>query len=253
VHYEVLGRGRPIIFLHGWLGSWRYWIPSMQAASTTYRAYALDFWGYGETAKEPDVYSLEKQTDLLEKFLGEMGIQKVALVGHGLGGLVAVQFANCFESMVDRMMLVDCPLGPESINPRLLSSTQADLANWLLDGQPAGSAARVDSLKADANVIQKSLNIIESANIGTVLQAGLKTPCLLAYGQNDPVIVVPNGEVQFAAAYYVHQITLDQCGHFPMLDDPARFQRLLLDFLALESGASPGELQMKEEWKRRVR
>jgi pimeloyl-ACP methyl ester carboxylesterase len=33
VHYEVLGRGRPLIFLHGWVGSWRYWIPVMQAAS----------------------------------------------------------------------------------------------------------------------------------------------------------------------------------------------------------------------------
>ena len=32
VHYEVLGRGRPLIFLHGWVGSWRYWIPVMQAA-----------------------------------------------------------------------------------------------------------------------------------------------------------------------------------------------------------------------------
>ena len=42
VHYEVLGRGRPLLFLHGWVGSWRYWIPSMQAASISYRTYALD-------------------------------------------------------------------------------------------------------------------------------------------------------------------------------------------------------------------
>ena len=52
VHYEVLGRGKPILFLHGWVGSWRYWIQAMQAASTSYRAYACDMWGYGETAKD---------------------------------------------------------------------------------------------------------------------------------------------------------------------------------------------------------
>ena len=44
VHYEALGRGRPIVFLHGWVGSWRYWLSSMQVASTSYRAYALDLY-----------------------------------------------------------------------------------------------------------------------------------------------------------------------------------------------------------------
>ncbi|HEX9028502.1 MAG TPA: alpha/beta fold hydrolase, partial [Anaerolineales bacterium] len=51
VHYEILGRGRPLIFLHGWVGSWRYWIPSMQAASVSFRTYAVDLWGFGDTAK----------------------------------------------------------------------------------------------------------------------------------------------------------------------------------------------------------
>jgi hypothetical protein len=51
----------------------------------------------------------------------------------------------------------------------------------------------------------------------------------------------------------MHHIVLDGTGHFPMLDESARFNRLLTDFLALDSGVSPRELQMKEEWKRRVR
>ena len=40
VHYEALGRGRPIVFLHDWVGSWRYWVNAMQVASTSFRAYA---------------------------------------------------------------------------------------------------------------------------------------------------------------------------------------------------------------------
>jgi pimeloyl-ACP methyl ester carboxylesterase len=81
VHYEVLGRGRPIIFLHGWVGSWRYWIASMQVASTSFRAYGLDLWGFGESAHDPMRYTIDQQTDLLSRFLDEMGIGKVALVG----------------------------------------------------------------------------------------------------------------------------------------------------------------------------
>ena len=76
IHYEALGRGRPIVFLHGWVGSWRYWMSSMQVASTSYRAYALDLFGYGDTTHDPLSYSLEKQAALLTGFLDEMGIGK---------------------------------------------------------------------------------------------------------------------------------------------------------------------------------
>lgn len=46
VHYEVVGRrGAPMIFLHSWLGSWRYWLPTMEHVSERYRTFAIDFWG----------------------------------------------------------------------------------------------------------------------------------------------------------------------------------------------------------------
>jgi len=50
-----------------------------------------------------------------------------------------------------------------------------------------------------------------------------------------------------------HFILFDGSGHFPMLDEPAKFNRLLADFLSLVSGESPRQLQLKEEWRRRVR
>ena len=72
VHYEVIGRGRPIIFLHGWIGSWRYWVPAMQTASTGFRAYGLDMWGFGDTARDSVRYGLDKQVALLDQFLQEL-------------------------------------------------------------------------------------------------------------------------------------------------------------------------------------
>jgi pimeloyl-ACP methyl ester carboxylesterase len=73
------------------------------------------------------------------------------------------------------------------------------------------------------------------------------------YGQNDPAIIPPTTENADALPALFHQLTLDGTGHFPMLDDPNKFNRLLTDFLALDSGMSPKELGLKEEWKRRVR
>ena len=59
IHYEVLGRGKPLIFIHGWLGSWRYWWPSMQAMSSQYRSFAFDLWGFGDSSKAPEQYTID--------------------------------------------------------------------------------------------------------------------------------------------------------------------------------------------------
>jgi pimeloyl-ACP methyl ester carboxylesterase len=110
VHYEVLGRGRPVIFLHGWLGSWRYWIPTMQQLSIKYRCYALDLWGFGDTEKDSARYSFAAQVKLVTDFMDKMGIAKAAVVGHGLGAAVAITFARQFPERAPRMMLISPPL-----------------------------------------------------------------------------------------------------------------------------------------------
>ena len=252
VHYEALGRGRPIIFLHGWVGSWRYWISSMQVASTSYRAYALDLFGYGDTTHDPERYSLEKQAALLTGFLDEMGIGKVAIVGHGLGALVGFYFAAQQPGSVDRIMAISSPLETSGISARLKSASTAELVDWLSDRSAESAAALSDAAKSDQRAIAGSISSFGVNGLFHDFRT-VNVPCLLVYGQNDPSIHVPPLDSTLAYGLHVHQINLEDSGHFPMLDESARFNRLLTDFLALESGLSPQELQLKEEWKRRVR
>ncbi len=110
VHYEVLGRGRPVILVHGWLSSWRYWIPTMQQLSMKYRTYALDLWGYGDSGKDPARCSLDAHVRLLDAFLEKLGIGKVALVGHSLGGAVVIRYALQHPDKVARLMTISAPL-----------------------------------------------------------------------------------------------------------------------------------------------
>jgi len=251
VHYEVIGRGRPIIFMHGWVGSWRYWIPAMQTASTSFRAYAVDMWGFGESARETDRYMLEQQSALLDHFLQEMGIGKVALVGHGLGALVGLLFTMRHPNVVDRIMAVDVPLDIDSVHTRLRAGVITDLVEWLLSKDPATEPARTDATKTDPLALTTSFSSPDSFNVSGRI-ASLTTACLLVYGQNDPALTIPEFDLN-SAPQMMQTMILDQTGHFPMLDDSPRFNRLLSDFLALESGESPRDLQLKEEWRRRVR
>ncbi len=250
VHYEVLGRGRPVIFLHGWVGSWRYWISSMQVTSTSYRAYALDLWGFGDTAHVGANYTLEQQASLIDRFLIEMGIGKVALVGHGMGALVSMTFAQHFSHSVDRVMAVSCPLTYDAINTRLRTSPAADIVDWLSNRTPEATTALADASKADLEAVTKSIEGLRADGFFTAYRA-LNIPTLLVYGERDQAITIPTEETSNSTM--TQQITLEESGHFPMLDETVKFNRLLTDFLALEPGASPSELELREEWRRRVR
>jgi pimeloyl-ACP methyl ester carboxylesterase len=252
VHYEVLGRGRPLIFLHGWVGSWRYWIPAMQTASIAYRAYALDLWGFGDTAKFSPAYSLDRQVELLDRFMYEMGIGRVALIGHGLGAVAAIQYAMRTPEVVDRVMAVGYPLDEGCITPRFRSSTPAELADWLLSKSPLTEPVITDAPKTDGQAVVTSLAGM-SANVLREANTGLHTPCLFVNGLNDPAVAPPDLDRVLTLPLNTHAINFDQSGHFPMLDEGSKFNRLMIDFLSLPSGDSPRELQLKEEWKRRVR
>jgi len=252
VHYEVLGRGRPIIFIHGWVGSWRYWISSMQVASTSFRAYGLDLWGFGESARDPLRYTIDQQTDLLSRFLDEMGIGKVAIVGHGLGALVGFNFCARWTQSVDRMFAVNCPMYYDSINERMRTLAPPDLVNWLSSKTAEATTALADAAKADPKAITESISSFQTNGLFGKMR-DTQIPCLLVYGQNDPAIPAPSADNSINLPHMMHHVVLDSSGHFPMIDETARFNRLLTDFLALDSGVSPRELQLKDEWKRRVR
>ncbi len=92
----------------------------------------------------------------------------------------------------------------------------------------------------------------KEANLAPLMES-LSTPCLLVHGQSDPAIQVPEYDRIMAMPDRIHQVILEESGHFPMIDESPKFHRLMTDFLALVSGESPRQLQFKEEWKRRMR
>jgi pimeloyl-ACP methyl ester carboxylesterase len=224
----------------------------MQAVSTSYRSYAIDFWGFGGSAKEPTRYLLSHQRDLVHQFMYEMGIGKIALIGHGLGAVVGLIFSIQYPALVDRIMAISLPLETSLISPRFLQSSLDELADWLLGGSTEADVTRKEAPKADQDAVLRTLDNLRSIEL-TQLPNRLVTPCLLVNGMNDPAIYSPSTDKISSLPSTIHHISFNQSGHFPMLDQPNKFNRLIIDFLSLESGKSPSEVELKEEWKRRLR
>lgn len=170
VHYEVLGRGKPVILLHSWLGSWRYWIPTMQQLSVKYRTYALDLWGFGDSGKHRTYYNIDGQVELLQGFIDGMALTKAVFVGHGLGAAVLAHFATRNQAnrdKVHRMMVIAPPVydtGTQQLTQNRSSSSPVSPT------PPPPPSPSIDS-QHDASTIMRPSNSDRER-----LQQGQNTP-----------------------------------------------------------------------------
>ncbi len=252
IHYEVLGRSKPVIFIHGWLGSWRYWWPSMQGLSAQHRSFALDLWGFGDSSKLTEAYSISSYVDMLEKFIDKLGISRpLTLIGHGLGAITALKYALEFPDDVGKLVTVSLPLSGNDIDERLAEMDVSSFAKTLGKSQ---SFSEVDTelRKTDQKAVSTLVKGLITEDFANDL-ANCTRPVMVVYGKKDGIVTPPpdNNNHQYNAAGSRFYVGLDDCAHFPMLEHKVAFNRLLLEFI--HSDDSLSELTPKEYWTRRVR
>jgi len=254
IHYEALGRGRPLIFVHGWLGSWRYWWPSMQALSTQYRTFAFDLWGFGDSSKNPDLYNVKAYVDMLEQFVDQLGVAlPVALVGHSLGAAVAMRYASRHPQNVSRLVAVSLPAHGAQVNERLRSLEPDAVLSRILGKSHSFPEVEGEVRKTDPRAM--NLTAVEMSSNGHFSELD-KVNCkvMLVHGEHDPIVSNPSGEFSYLreTGQRRHFVGLDDASHFPMLEDAAVFNRLVYDFLSAGTSLL-SEVSPREMWQRRTR
>jgi pimeloyl-ACP methyl ester carboxylesterase len=256
VHYEYFGRGKPLLFLHGWLGSWRYWMATMEELSSRYRAYALDLWGFGDSDKSRNKYTVHEYVELVHDFLDSLGMLhlRVPLVGHALGAAVAVDFARRYPQHVDRVLAVSLPLTGAAVNRRLLTQGSGSLFDRVLGRDPLAGYrdVEVEVDKTEPLAIDFSVQSVMAHDLHGLI-GDLEVPLLAVYGSRDTVVTLPENDCFHQERGLLRAITFPDSRHFPMLDEAAKFTRLLLDFLDLTEEQSLDVLEVKSEWRRRTR
>ncbi|MBN1485155.1 MAG: alpha/beta hydrolase [Chloroflexia bacterium] len=267
IHYEVFGRGPPVILLHGWLGSWRYWMPTMEALAQDFRTYALDFWGFGDSDKPGDLYTIEDYVHLVSDFMDGLGIPQAFLVGHSLGGVVALCTALSEPNRVSKLVLIDTPLQGGALSTslklvrspfsRILARPNTLIKMWMRalkrvssDWTEMYEEIVEDTAKLDHDAVHQSVENMLSLDLSSKL-GQLYIHSLVVYGERDE-FVDPKQADLFAngSASTTQVFVLSDCRHFPFLDEPSKFNRLLQEFLKSDRG---DELTVKEAWKRRFR
>lgn len=247
IHYEVVGHGQPLIFIHGWIGSWRYWWPTMQSMAVRHRTYAFDLWGFGDSSKHKEFYSLESYVNMLDSFMESIAIRRpVTLVGHALGAAVALRFASRNPGDVKCIAAVTPPISGGGMHERLLTGDPSSIVSRV----PGLSFPEVDRevRKTDVNAFSQLAREINQIDFTAEIQA-CETPLMLVFGEQDQIIKPPSNGLPDPNANLTY-ISL-ACNHFPMLEDSMKFNRLMMELIHAE-----GDLQKispKDHWVRRNR
>ena len=252
VHYEAYGRGQPVILLHGWLGSWGYWLDTMEALKKSHRCYALDFWGFGESGKRRNSYDLGDFADLVDQFMDRLGIESAPVVGHSMGGTVALSLALTRPERVKRVIVVGSPIVGNSLNIFLRLAGRPWIASivWQMpsalqfgikifspyvvkDWSSWYKMITRDLSRTTLQAFFSSINSLHKTDLRPQLP-GITTPVMGIYGVGDRVVKPSQANIIDHSAPVSKVKMMEGSGHFPMLDEPEAFNKELAEFLLYE-------------------
>lgn len=275
--FRVAGEGPPLLLIHGIGDSSATWRTVIPALARTHRVIAPDLLGHGASAKPRADYSVAAYANGMRDLLSVLGIDRVTLVGHSLGGGVAMQFAYQFPEKTERMVLVSSGGAGHAVSPLLRAATlpgaQAALSLLRLPGARgavgAGVAllARLDTgLGLDAPDLKRVVDALPDATARAAFIRTLRAvvdwrgqvvtmldrcylvralPTMLMWGSRDSVLPIGHGYQAHAAMPGSRFEVFDGAGHFPFRTDPRRFVNVLEDFLA---ATAPTEWGV-EDWR----
>jgi pimeloyl-ACP methyl ester carboxylesterase len=190
---------------------------------------------------------------MLLAFMNELGIWQAPLVGHTLGAAVAAELAAKYPDRVSRVLAVGLPLTAEAINQRLLTTGPNEaLARLFWHRQRPHQEVEMGASKMASNAIALTVQSVAQLQLIDTLEE-IDVPLLSVYGALDNVISPDQADELQSNHYAARALVLSGTHHFPMLDQSAKFSRLLRDFMDVQDPDDLQELTVKEEWRRRTR
>jgi pimeloyl-ACP methyl ester carboxylesterase len=263
VIYRIAGSGPPVALIHGMVNSSQHWEAVALRLAKDYTVIAPDLIGHGDSATPRGDYSLGAHAAVIRDLLAVVGVERASLVGHSLGGGVAMQFFYQFPQRVERLALVSSGGLGHEVSPLLRGAALpgASAGLWLAAhprlveglwsagermrergssrgvylqaiaralrplGRPGARTAFLQTLRAVIDVHGQRV----SARDRLYLLRGF--PTLIVWGERDHTIPIEHGRWTHNAVPGSRLVTLPRAAHFPHLEDPEGLADALRDFL----------------------
>jgi pimeloyl-ACP methyl ester carboxylesterase len=254
---------QPLLFVHGLSGSWPNWLEQLPVFGAERHVVAIDLPGFGHSPMPSGEISISGYARLLDRVMGELGIDAAAVVGNSMGGFISAELAIAFPARVERLVLVSAAGVSTTANPQVLRvlPTMRRLERMLL-ASGAWVAARSDTLTrrprtrdALLNVVTRHPGRLPSALAAEQLRGAgtqgfiealqsildydvrerlpeIACPTLIVWGDADRLIPVHDADVFAELIPNSRKVIFEDTGHMSMLERPVAFNALLEEFLA---------------------
>ncbi|MEV6738236.1 alpha/beta hydrolase [Streptomyces sp. NPDC051104] len=279
--YRLAGQGPALVLIHGIGDSSATWAELIPDLARTHTVLAPDLLGHGASDKPRADYSVAAYANGVRDLLTTLGIESATLVGHSLGGGVAMQFAYQFPERTERLILVSAGGVGREVNP-VLRAASLPGAHLML------SALRLPSMRLNLGLFAhlmrlldtdlgqdaaELLTLVDALPDATSRSAFIRTlravvdwrgqavtmldrcyltegmPTLLIWGDRDGVVPVRHAHRAHEAMPGSRLEIFEGAGHFPFHTDPARFLALVEEFT---SGTAPAEWS-RDHWRALLR
>src|SRR5215216_10339 len=278
VFYRAVGRGPVIVLVHGITSTSATWANLLPYLAERFTVIAPDLLGHGESAKPRGDYSLGAYASGIRDLLVALGHERATFVGHSLGGGVAMQLAYQFPEHTERLVLVSSGgLGRDiTLLLRAASLPGSELVLPLLVNGRVLAAGRVvgrllrriglrvhtdvgEVLRGHASLTDGEARSAFLHTLRTIVDPGGQRvdasdrlylaqalPFLIVWGERDPIIPVEHARVAHRQVPGSRLEVFPDAGHFPHLDGPLRFVRLLIEFVETSEPADDHVGRWKE-------
>lgn len=248
VSYNEEGQGSPIILIHGFCGSKKYWDNVIFKLADHFRVIALDLPGHGESSNLEGNSSIEDFADHIKKLLDYLNVTKVTMFGHSLGGYVTLAFAEKFGHMLNGFSLIHSTALPDSYEAK--KGRDASVEKVERDGIRAFIDGLIPKLFSPDNQDRHQKDIIKAKEIGynTSSQGAMKTlvamknrpdrnfilekaeiPILLLAGEKDQII---SPEKTFSVNNTnIKPVVIKDSGHMSMYENPAELINNIVEYM----------------------
>jgi pimeloyl-ACP methyl ester carboxylesterase len=277
LHYRIGGEGPLLVLVHGITNSSASWEPVLATLARRFTVIAPDLLGHGDSAKPRGDYSLGANASLLRDFMLALGHERATIVGHSLGGGIAMQFAYQFPDRIERLVLVSSGglgrevtallravalPGAEFVLPLLASgplvSAGTTISGWInrigvrLGSDVAAMAtgfASLQDIEARRAFVQTARAVIDAGgqrvNATDKLYLAEAVPTLLLWGDRDPIIPARHGLRAHELMPGSRLRIFAGAGHFPHHDDPAGFAAAITEFVETTQPSEPDDDRLR--------
>lgn len=230
IHSEHRGSGPPVVLLHGLSGSRRWWRFTAPELARRYTVHIPELVGFGSSRRARRQPDMREMAVVLAEWLAILGIEAPRVVGHSMGGQIALHLA--VEHLAPERLALVCASGlPRSWTVRRGAELLAGALPPRAWGAPSFMPViATDALRAGPRALLRAAWHLLSDDV-TPLLPQIRCPTLVIWGELDPLLPLAHGRTMAAAIPGARLVVLRDAAHNPMADRPVEFNRVLLDFL----------------------